>query len=61
MMGLRITGVVKHLLIINVLMFVASNIFTYNGVFDANQMLALHYPNSDLFKPYQIITHFFFL
>jgi membrane associated rhomboid family serine protease len=59
MMGLRITGVVKHLLIINVLMFILSNIFTANGAFDANEMLALHYPNSDLFKPYQIITHFF--
>jgi len=58
-MSPRITGVVKHLLIINVLMFIVSNVFTANGVFDANTMLALHYPSSEFFKPYQLVTHFF--
>ncbi len=49
---LRITEVVKHLLIINVLMFIASNVINID-------MLALHYPASDKFQPYQIVTHFF--
>ncbi|MEY2950560.1 MAG: hypothetical protein RLZZ248_1761 [Bacteroidota bacterium] len=49
----RITDVVKHLLVINILMFVASLIL---GDVD---MLALHYPGSDKFQPYQIATHFF--
>jgi membrane associated rhomboid family serine protease len=49
---LRITDVVKHLLIINILMFLASNIFS-------TSMLALHYPASENFRTYQIITHFF--
>ncbi|MCB0653829.1 MAG: rhomboid family intramembrane serine protease [Saprospiraceae bacterium] len=58
-MGLRITDVVKNLLIINILMFVGSNVLTSSEIFDANRMLALYYPNSPLFQPYQIVTHFF--
>ncbi len=58
-MGLRLTGVVKHLLIINILMFVGSNILTSSEIFDANSTLALYYPNSPLFQPFQIVTHFF--
>lgn len=53
------TPVVKHLLIINVMMFIASNVFTMNNIFDANSMFALYYPTSEFFKPYQIVTHFF--
>ncbi len=49
---LRITDVVKHLLVINVLMFLASQVMN-------TEMLALFYPASDLFQPYQIVTHFF--
>jgi membrane associated rhomboid family serine protease len=49
---LRITDVVKHLLIINVLMFVVS--FMLNP-----DILALHYPASEKFQPFQIVTHFF--
>jgi len=48
----RITGVVKHLLIINVLFFVASKIFD-------THYLALYYFESDNFMPFQIVTHFF--
>lgn len=58
-MGLRLTDVVKNLLIINILMFVGSNVLTSAEIFDANRMLALYYPNSPLFQPYQIVTHFF--
>ena len=49
----RMTDVVKHLLFINVIMFLASNLF------DLTDMLALHFPASDKFEPYQIVTHFF--
>lgn len=50
---LRITDVVKHLLVINVLIFLA-------GEFLVNtNMLALHFPASQYFQPYQIATHFF--
>jgi len=56
----RLTEVVKQLLIINVLFFIAkmaynADIFT---VIDMNS-LALFYPGSEYFRPYQIVTHFF--
>ena len=50
---LRLTDVVKHLLVINVLVFIASE---FLGLTD---LLALHYPASDKFMPLQIVTHFF--
>ncbi|HMN89390.1 MAG TPA: rhomboid family intramembrane serine protease [Saprospiraceae bacterium] len=49
---LRITDVVKHLLIINILMFLASRVFNTG-------MLALYYPGSEQFMPLQFATHFF--
>jgi membrane associated rhomboid family serine protease len=49
---MRLTDVVKHLLIINVLVFLADQIF-------GADILALHYPASDKFLPLQIATHFF--
>lgn len=49
---LRITDVAKHLLIINIILFVASQFFGLD-------MLALHYPGSDKFEPYQLVTYFF--
>ncbi len=55
----QITDVVKHLIIINVLFFIGSTIITNNGIFDAMQHLALYYPESPNFRPYQIVTHFF--
>ena len=50
---LRVTDVVKNLLIINILMFVITLIM---GNMDT---LALHYPASEKFRPFQIATHFF--
>ena len=50
------TDVVKNLLIINVLFFLATMLFGETGMYD---LLALHYPTSDLFKPLQLVTHFF--
>ena len=49
---LRITEVVKHLLIINVLVFLADQIIGLEN-------FALYYPTSPNFRPYQIVTHFF--
>lgn len=49
---LRITEVVKHLLIINVLLFLASMVFNLD-------ILSLHYIGSENFYPFQIATHFF--
>lgn len=50
---MRLTDVVKHLLIINVLVFLATQVFGWED------LLALHYPTSDRFLPLQIATHFF--
>lgn len=49
---LRITEVVKHLLIINVLLFLASKVFNLD-------ILILRFPGSENFYPFQIATHFF--
>ncbi len=48
----RITDVVKHLLFLNIIMFLIDLTFNTN-------MLALYYPYSDNFMPVQIVTHFF--
>src|SRR5690606_7829686 len=50
----NLPGVTKNLLLINVVMFVLSWAFPNVG-----GMLALHYFESPLFEPYQIVTHFF--
>lgn len=52
----NITAVVKNLLILNVLVFVIGYIVGEERFMD---MFALHYPASQLFKPVQIVTHFF--
>ncbi len=49
---LRITDVAKNLLIINVLFFLAG--FVVN-----TDSLALHFPGTPDFRPYQFATHFF--
>jgi len=52
----KITETIKHLLIINVIMFVATMVIGENQMFD---MLALHYPDNSVFKLWQVITHMF--
>ncbi|WP_034059651.1 rhomboid family intramembrane serine protease [Lacinutrix jangbogonensis] len=52
----KITETVKHLLIINVIMFVATVAI---GQDQFNNLFALHYPDNSIFKPWQIITHMF--
>ena len=51
-------NVTKNLLIINVLFFVATLAFESGGT-DLVSLLGLHYPSSQYFAPYQIMTHFF--
>lgn len=55
-MRLGITETVKHLLIINVLVFVGM-LAVGNGVF--THYLALYYPTSENFELWQIFTHMF--
>lgn len=61
----RITDVVKHLLIINVLMYLGSMLlgdppeYIYSFADWGRYRLAMFYPASDFFKPFQIVTHMF--
>jgi len=50
--------VVKNLLIINVLMWLATIFLGMRGK-DLNSILGLHYIQSAEFRPYQIVTHMF--
>lgn len=51
----RITEVVKHLIIINVIFFAASSL---SGI-DLNNWLALYFPENENFGLWQIVTHMF--
>lgn len=50
----RITDVVRHLLIINVMVFIAAELLK-----PSLDILALRYPLSEEFYPFQLVTHFF--
>jgi membrane associated rhomboid family serine protease len=54
----NIPPVVLNLLIINILLFLATMLLRHQGL-DLERWLALYYPGSDYFKPYQLITHMF--
>jgi len=51
--------VVKNLLIINVLVFIAQKTFAANSSFSIENTFALHDVHSVFFKPYQLITYMF--
>lgn len=51
--------VVKNLLIINGIFFLITIVVGNRFNIDLNQILGLHYPQSDAFKPYQIVTYMF--
>jgi membrane associated rhomboid family serine protease len=51
--------VVKNLLIINGLMFLAATTAETTFGFNLNWKLGLFYPESPLFEPYQLVTHLF--
>jgi membrane associated rhomboid family serine protease len=50
--------VVKNLLIINVIFFIATFVFERQGI-DLGRILGLFYIDSPYFRPYQLATHFF--
>lgn len=52
--GAQITPVVRDLLIINILFFIGTSFSD-----DVARKLALYYPTSVYFRPYQFATHFF--
>lgn len=56
---LNLPPVVKNLLILNVIMFVVMYVGRLAGGIDLNGMLGLYYPKSDLFRPYQVVSHMF--
>lgn len=53
---MRISDTVKHLIIINVIMFLGS-MYLANGEFF--KWFALYFPKSAMFEPWQIVTHMF--
>ena len=56
-MRFKITDAVKHLLIINVVMFIGTISIGGGQLF--YDWFAMHFPKHDLFQPWQIITHMF--
>ena len=53
---MRISETVKHLIIINVIMFVGHYLLGMVVFYD---WFAMHFPKNDAFQPWQIITHMF--
>jgi membrane associated rhomboid family serine protease len=51
--------IIKNLLIINVLVFLAQNVSAAVFRYPLEHLFALHYWQSSLFEPYQLITHLF--
>ncbi len=54
-----IPPVTKNLVIINVLFFIATMVFEYQNIANLSIELGAFYPDSNYFKPWQIITHMF--
>ncbi|HVM87535.1 MAG TPA: rhomboid family intramembrane serine protease [Puia sp.] len=54
-----IPPVIKNLIIANVLVFIAQQIFAHNPYFDFDNTFALHDIHSVYFRPHQLITHLF--
>jgi len=54
---MRISNTVKHLIIINVIVFIGT-ISIGNGELFFN-WFALYFPKSDMFEPWQVVTHMF--
>lgn len=51
--------VVKNLIIINAIMFLALSVFGKALQIDLNEHLGLYFPASENFRPYQIVSHMF--
>jgi len=54
----NIPQVTKNLLILNILFFLAKYVLKSKGI-DLDHLFGAYYPNSPLFKPFQIVTYFF--
>ena len=54
-----ITDTVKHLLIINVIMFIGTMLVGNGSGELFYRWFALYFPKNDLFQPWQVITHMF--
>jgi membrane associated rhomboid family serine protease len=54
-----IPPVIKNLIIVNVLVFIAQKVFENNPSFSIDNYFALHDIHSVYFKPHQLITHMF--
>jgi len=57
MRQIQITDAVKHLLILNVIMFIGTMAIGGGQLF--YDLFALYFPGNPMFKPWQIITHMF--
>ena len=55
----RISPVVKNLLIINVLFFLATYVAGMQFQVNLTRLFALYYPGSEYFRPFQFVTHMF--
>ena len=55
----NIPPVTKNLILINIVMLLASMAGGRFFNVDLNQVLGLHFPKSELFQPFQIVTHMF--
>jgi membrane associated rhomboid family serine protease len=55
----RFPPIVKNLIIINVLVFIAQSIFDNSNPYFIENLFALHDVHSVFFKPHQLITHMF--
>lgn len=51
--------VIKNLLIINILMFIAKHVFQQSLGIDLDNLLGLHYFSAPDFRPYQFVTYLF--
>ena len=54
----QLPQVTKNIILLNIMFFLATLILQTKGI-DLTATLGAHYVNSPLFKPYQIVTHFF--
>lgn len=55
----NLTPVVKNLLILNVIFYIAAYVFGHAGVFNMDRWFAAYYPDSPNFRLWQIITYMF--
>lgn len=55
----RTTTVVLNLIILNAIVFLSQNLLGGHNMQDAVDYFALHHYKSEVFRPYQIVTHMF--